>query len=391
MSSIAPKSELDYYKLLVKKVWIKVKNDIPVPYSLSQNDAINIAELIKETTGRDINERTLRNAFKRTVGENGKLPSPYTLETLSQFVLDINAPEVKASPNWMKFITNGNAAVETQHQDSVEITIPNEKKSARRLIPLAFVILILITGFIWGVQSQLFQSKPENFIEDFKSGDLNYLKAKGWNILFPNYEWLAYQPSIDSGIFTLWTLPGDNWTKPEELKLIPNLMVHKLNGRNFDVELKIQHFYPDQESSQQIALFLLDKNFNLETCIRTSMLLYCCPEPYQRGVFVDMIKFDEGEPMNLGSNIYLMAKKGYMDEFRKMKIKLSVRKQFLTASSKPFADWESWHRTSESSKLNFIPAYVGIGAFQGWTLDDGSPKNADTIPVSIDYFKITYY
>lgn len=250
------------------------------------------------------------------------------------------------------------------------------------------MLIVLMLGLIF--IPQLFKSKPENFIEDFNSGDLNYLKAKGWNILFPNYKWLTQQPSIDSGIFTLWTLPGDNWTKPGESKLIPNLMVQKLSGRDFDAELKIHHFYPNQESSQQIAIFLLDKNFSLETCVRTSMLLYCCPAPYKRAVFVDVIKFDKGEPTNLESNIYFI-REGYMDGFKKMTIKFAVSNQFFTAASKPFADWESWHVSPKSTKLNFSPAYVGIGAFQGWTLEDGSPKNADTIPVSIDYFKVTYH
>lgn len=388
-----PKTEFEYYKLLIEKVWACAQKDILFSTTLSQGDAKNIVNLIKLQTDRDLNERTLRNAFKKLTEDNARLPSPYTLETLAQFVLGEKNPEMEASPTWWKFmnlesqqISLAGNSVQKQSYDQSEVP----KKGKRKRKKLLFLWLVLpIIGLIYLAQS--FHSKPENFTEDFNSADLSYLKANGWKILYPNYEWLKRQPSIDSGLFTLWTLPGDNWIKPGEQRKITNLLIHKVENNNFETVLKICNFAPNQGYSQQIGLFLLDENLNLATCIRQSFVFTPSETEKYRILNVELFRFENGELVFFTYKHFSELSTESKDMLKKMIIRIVLNNNRVHSDSKFGGEWNLWHKAPDSTRINFKVAYVGIAAFQGWTLNDGTPKNADTIPAKLDYFKIIYH
>ncbi|MBK9488544.1 MAG: hypothetical protein IPO07_06970 [Haliscomenobacter sp.] len=143
------KTEFEYYKLLIEKVWTCAKKDLPFSSTLSQGDAKNIVNLIKLQTDRDINERTLRNAFKKLTEDDARLPSPYTLETLAQFVLGEKKPETEASLTWWKFMDLesqqlSRAKNSTQNQSLDQREVPKEDKRKRKKLLYLWLILPII-------------------------------------------------------------------------------------------------------------------------------------------------------------------------------------------------------------------------------------------------------
>ena len=387
----SPKTEFDYYKLLIQEVWAQAKKDIPLPPALNVNEARSLALLIKQATERELHERTIRNAFKKAETETDfKLPAPYTLETLAQFVMGVNDPKMEASPTWTKFIVGKSREPAGPNADAQQLRPdipPPPRNSSRRVKTWGLVLLLALIGAALVFQKSCMP--PRDFVEEWPRTDPAYLASQGWQVLAPDQKWLSNQPVQDSGAFTLWTLPGDNWVKPGEKLQITNMLVHKVAGQDFEVIAGLRYFYPNQVTSQNFSLFLLDEKLDLENCIRQSIFLGNEPNVPQRVIWAELLDFERGRPTSMGYNPFVEVQPGIFNSFKQMTLRLTVKGNTVSADERPIS-WAAWYFVPNKITIAFKPAYIGIAAFQGWTKENGAPINAEIIPAQIDFVKINY-
>ncbi len=382
--------EPELFRMLLTDVFMCAIGEEPSG-ALSENDYLTVAALIEETTGRSISEKTLR-AYVRQVltlnSEAGSGPSPFHLETLSQYVFGISGrTNVKGSPTWFQYKREGRsqisppAAPEPQPSEQPDaIPLLKEQKPARRRILLLWVMMLFLAGagVAW---CTLLPLPTQPFVEDFNRTNPDSLRAHGWQILDYDPALFARQLYPDS-MLTLWTLPGDYWVKKWEDRKITNMFVRKIEWDCFSVILKIRNFYPYQ-NNQQIALFLLDKDMNRSTWFNFSCHYYGGRSSSEGGIHLGWTYMENGEGFNEAIPIFLASSdSSYLP--RAEWLRIDVNRQDLRVLNKENYDWNSYSLWRDPVHINFVPAYIGISAYQGWTLDDGTPKGADTIPVFIE-------
>lgn len=383
-------SDREYYILLLQKVYARAKPGFSLPQTLRLSESSSMAAIIREKTGRDIHERTLRNAFKRMHEDTFHLPAPYTLETLAQFALGETNPQSANLSAWLKFIHTANEAPDNALLPSgLPPALPaNFPKPLRSILRWGIPLLLTIPIFFW-LLAQAAQPRPENFQEDFHDASWKYLESRGWQVLYPDEYWLARQPLRDSGVFTLWTLPGDHWVKPTETRKISNLLVHKLEHSDFSATMKVRHF-SSELPYQQVCFLLLDKNLDLANCIRQSIHLNWLAEEENPPVYVELLYFKDGNPSHSGLNPFIETDPPRFNHFATMTLKISAKKNALTAWARPYMDWMPWNLTAKDIALDFTPAYIGIAAFKGLTDYEGNPLQTPIVPAHIDYVHIDY-
>ncbi len=71
-----------------------------------------------------------------------------------------------------------------------------------------------------------------------------------------------------------------------------------------------------------------------------------------------------------------------------VEFEIEIEQKEVNISFRTKANWKSLAIEKYKIKLPFMPAYVGVGAAQGFTDENGRPLQADTIPAFFDYLKV---
>ncbi len=262
-------------------------------------------------------------------------------------------------------------------ESTVSIPVGNQKRWWM-LGTLFIVGAIIISIFLSCPET------PKAWREEFHDVSIKGLQKRGWEFMDFDSTWFNKQLWRDS-MLTLWTLPGDYWVKEREKRQITNMVVRKIEGDCFTITIKIDSFSQNQVS-QQVDIFLLDENLSRETNLRFGFG-FEKPTLMSLGRYnVMVVSQEKGEVQPPKGQILKVVKSKQDLHFNQtIWLKLSVQSNKVLSSVKSSFSWYPWNGSEEPTTIRFKPAFIGIGAFQGWTLDDGTPKGADTIPVFIDY------
>lgn len=243
------------------------------------------------------------------------------------------------------------------------------------------VLGVLMVATLLATAPLIFSPNSKPWLEDFKSLDVDSLKDRGWEIRHFDSKWFSRQLR-DGKMLTLWTLPGDYWVKEGEPRQITNMLVRRVEGDCFSVTMKICDFHPSQVS-QQIALFLFDEHQNPKNWVRLGFEYL---PSSNRGIYqITKTHSLDGEIVALGAMHAEQVSDTSTNRTQNIWLKISVVDKIYQPSHKIAYDWMPIVPSDIAVPINFKPSFVGIGAYQGWTLDDGTPKGADTIPAFVEH------
>ena len=264
---------------------------------------------------------------------------------------------------------------------------------AKKKLGIGLLILLLTAVCSWMVFSFYFTT-GEPWREDFNDVSLEGLQSRGWEALDcdPTYFIRQTQP----GMLTVYTLPGDFWVKPNEERKITNLIVKPIGPRNVVITCKIVGFYPNQPHQQIAILLLKEKNIRVPHLRVGYGFGTSSGQNTKEGQRILLGTLElAAVQINVHEEVFTglsVDKKLYADENMSaypdtifLRVEIEGRKCRLFR--KYNYEWNVFDRFKEV-ELSFAPALVGIGAFQGWTNDDGTPMGAEVIPGYIDWLEV---
>jgi len=250
---------------------------------------------------------------------------------------------------------------------------------------LATGLSLLIVFALGGLLLWLFWPRTlRNWREDFDDTRMETLRAHGFEWFDPDTAWWSKQRR--EGFLTLHTLRGDYWVKPDEQRLIKNLLYKKVSGDCFTIIAKVDEFDP-QKNCQQFTVFLFDDKLSRETHLRAGISFWS-PSEDRPGVQHTTTDYQEqGQVTQMGYYHFRNpANDGH--PVKTFWLKIVYKDKKIEVLQKINNEWNIWGVCARPFDLRFKPAYVGIAAFQGWTNDDGSPRDAEPIPVLMDYLQV---
>ncbi|NUQ22447.1 MAG: hypothetical protein HUU34_00725 [Saprospiraceae bacterium] len=255
-----------------------------------------------------------------------------------------------------------------------------------RILALLGVLVCLIAG------SAIIQNTSKTtryWREDFTSTHPDSMTARGWEI--SNYDSSYWHQQHDTGVLTLYTLAGDYWVKPNEKRVITNLVSKAIQGENLEITCKIVNFQPYQ-LHQQAGLILFDRHKDRKHHIRFnfSFAIYDINESEGSLGSLEFIVIDIKKNGDIFPSAY-PVKSLFADNLKYPAslnyIKLIIKGNLCRVYIKQDYDWSGFILYHETT-LDFTPAYIALAAFHGWTFDDGSPKCADAIPAAFDWVEV---
>ena len=251
----------------------------------------------------------------------------------------------------------------------------------RWIVGLLLLILFAISGLLlcfFGPQT------PKNWREDFDDTRVETLRERGFE--WSDFDAAWWPKQKQEGFLTLHTLRGDYWIKPHEQRVIKNLLYRKVKGDCFTIIAKVDGFNP-QKNCQQFTVFLFDERLSRETHLRAGISFWS-PSEDNPGVQHTTTDYQEyGQVTQMGYYHFRNpANEGH--PVKTFWLKIVYKDEKIEVLQKINNDWNIWAVCARPFDLRFKPAYVGIAAFQGWTNDDGSPRDAEPIPVLVDYLQV---
>ncbi len=270
--------------------------------------------------------------------------------------------------------------------------IPATEQFAPKVLSLKWVwhsvaiVLLLVVGWM-GWQ---YWSPPPYWTEEFTNVSVDSLKSRGWEIL--DYDSVAFGKQLKPGCLTLCTYPGDYWVKPTEQPSIRNLLVKPVTSGTCVITTRLMDFDP-YHNWQNAGVFLFGPTLDRQVFFRITFGFdQSSGRPYKYG--------------NLATNktqaIQIVCQNGKIKEHRlilrypeyepvlsEIGIVLEVAKRKITVKYWRGHEWSSIEEQHQfEMELPFTAAYVGLGAFQGLTDNNGVPLGADTLPAFFDYLKV---
>lgn len=262
---------------------------------------------------------------------------------------------------------------------------PTPLKVKPRIWKMTWLLLpvLLIGGFAtWFFQ----MGTAKNWREDFDSASVADLRAQGFG--WQDFDSLWWSKQLRKGSLTFYTLAGDYWVKPHEPKKIKNLIYKKLEGDCFSVIVKIDDFDP-QQNCQQLALFLFDERLSRETHLRAGFGYWTNVELNgDPGVQHTTTEYEEGGHVTQQGYYHVRKPANAGPSVKTLWLKILYKNGEATVFQKVNHEWNMWGICAQPFDLRFKPAYVGIAAFHGWTENDNTPRNADSIPVFVDCLQV---
>ncbi len=244
------------------------------------------------------------------------------------------------------------------------------------------LLLLLPLG---GIAAWFFRSAPpKSWREDFSNTNPDSLRAHGfkWN----DFDLVWWSKQLKDDALTLYTLPGDYWVKPNEPRVIRNLLYKKISGDCFTVFVKVGGFDP-QKNCQQLAVFLFDENVSRETHLRAGISFWS-PSKENPGVQHTTTDYQEYGQVTQQGYYHFRNPANEGPPVKTFWLKIVYKNNKVEVFQKINNDWNIWGVCARPFDLRFKPAYVGIAAFQGWTNDDGTPRDAEPVPVFVEYLQV---
>jgi hypothetical protein len=136
------------------------------------------------------------------------------------------------------------------------------KKPAGKRLSLTItvlVVIIIITALLFFI---LRPGKEQvvAFTEDFHSVSEDSLLSHGWLVQSKDLTYWNRR-NQKPGYLTLYTLKGDNWPDSMTIPGIKNLLLRKVSGDCFTIEVRLSDFIPRQNWQQAGILLLEDSSF----------------------------------------------------------------------------------------------------------------------------------
>lgn len=380
------------FRELLKRVRHKASHDDQVT-RITESEAKIIAAAIHRSTGETISTKTLINYFRAayTGSWTGVNPSLLTLDILSRYCLDDNPVEqghldpIEGS-YWIRF----KQLTDSPGRNESTFTLDTKKYNLNKKITLGAAILGLfcITFFyIFFKNHRLSQ----DFFDDFSNVSMEYLESRGWKILFEDKVWLNKQESKNH--LTLYTLAGDYWVKAGEKQAVTNTLVRQLDHPNkFSVAINISQFCPIH-SYQQAGIILFEKDLDPKRSLRITWGYNNQGDLGIPGLNVTVIEMIGQQPITHYYHEYISDYINQSNQYEHPSGPLGLMIQFNNNNISLYGYKESRLNTFTyvtTFNTNIKPRYCGVVAFHGWTDSRYMPLHADTIPVLIDDFKITY-
>ena len=217
---------------------------------------------------------------------------------------------------------------------------------------------------------------PPILQEEFEDNTYTSLKNRGWHIKDGDQTWLEKQDSM--GSFTLYTLPGGYWVKPDEEIKITNTLIHPLHPNHHRLKLTCYQFLPTQRW-QGVCLILYDTTLDERDC-----LTYCFSFHPDGGSLISGYHLKSGVPY--GSIVtYHPDSSSFHGDRLHLAMEWNDTSIVLNAGINDL--WGPLGIIGEIP-LIFKPAYVGISATQGYSDDSGHSLHADTMAIYVDRIEI---
>jgi hypothetical protein len=245
-----------------------------------------------------------------------------------------------------------------------------------------FLFLLLPLG---GIATWFFQPKPpKSWKEDFANTNPDNLRKRGFEWLDFDSSWWSKQ--VREGALTLYTHRGDYWVKPREQKEIRNMMYKRVRGDCFTIFAKVDDFDP-QQNCQQLTIFLFDEHLSKETHLRAGISFWS-PSKENPGLQHTTTEYQEYGQVTQQGYYHFREPANEGPPVKTFWLKIVYKNNQVEVFQKINNDWNIWGVCARPFDLRFKPAYIGIAAFQGWTDDDGTPRDAEPISVFVDYLQV---
>ena len=253
------------------------------------------------------------------------------------------------------------------------------------------LFFVFVSGGIWLLTSKAWLATNQDGLpvrESFNEVTPEMLMHRGWTIQDPDTTWLNMQ--FRTECFTLYTLPGSFWVKPQEPISVPNTLLYKLPSGAAGVRACFDAFVPDQ-NWQSTGMVLFNAELDREDLVYMSFgYAGSLKEAGQSPWVISATRLRRGVP-----DMPFFTKLVQIEQNSGDKIRLDlswthdeIRFYSGVNESAGFSqEWDPFMKIGAMGKP-FEPAYVGLFACQGWTNDDLRPLQADTIPVYLNWVEI---
>ena len=379
-------TEFRYFDILLNELTNTILHSEIQSFSLKEANLLS--QLIKEKTGESISAKSLISYINAVNGDDPDVinPTNYTLNTLAHLYFLSNPAFLNENEGLPSKHTAWLTFKQQLKVDDLKQKV-NHKKQERPLAKVLGIIIIVAVSVIAGF-ALLHRAKAQNnvdFHDDFNDVNLDSLYARGWTLLDPDSTFILKQSK--PGHLTLYTLKGNYWVKANERPYQTNTLIRKIEASNFEVEVKIDSFLPYMEW-QQTGLFLYENNLNYKNT------LYFVVAHFNSGDINISKKFDilyikNGQVEALFNSPFDLKWPYYENEKIRLYLKIIKNNNTFSFYYKTGDDYIEW-RNIFNKDIEFRAENIGISAFHGQTYFDGTPLNADTIPVYYDYFSIKY-
>ena len=228
----------------------------PLNAMLSETESKFLSEKIFDQTGLVIGPKSIKNYSTFVIASgNDKTenPSVATLDTLARYVL--NAPytnEVQRKnkenhyPYWFQY----------KEQFLRSLKTPARKMPLLPVLVFGAIGILVLLFFLLRFSNE----QAKEFKEDFHSVSQDTLLKHGWLLQSEDSDYWNRRNEKESHL-TLFTLKGDNWPDSITFPGIKNLLLRKISGDCFTIEVRLSDFIPRQNWQQAGILLLEDTNF----------------------------------------------------------------------------------------------------------------------------------
>lgn len=326
-------------------------------------------------------------------------PSVATLDTLSRYVMGApytTEPERKKEaghyPYWYEYKAGWIGRGVTASMIGQGVTTAAIGPGRRRtwiwgVAAGTVVLVIVVVGFML-----LHRPAGVGFADNFREVSADSLSREGWWVEAPDtFYWT--RRGATPGCLTLYTLRGDNWPDSVNRPGIRNLLLHRIDGDCWTLELHLKDFIPAQNWQQAGVLLMEDTGYTGKS-MRISVAYNDYNGVYPRSgtILVQAIssRGTRGDKPEEFAHIVLLQ----TDSLRSRPLlyrtlahtalrieKRGDRLRILCADG--IAENTSFKEIT-SHEFAFRPRYAGLFALRGY------PDSAAAIPARFTYFSLDY-
>lgn len=363
---------------------------------LSREEAASLRQQVRErflrnrSNGNEFRQSSFRGAYENLRDDiikkvHGAATSVSLTRLRKLFYYtdpDVCQPEHLEKPSFGRDFVEALERYVNEEEHKLPVPAPLLESKSRNWKNGWLLLLLLPLGW-WAIW--FFRPKPlKSWREDFNNTSPDSLRAHGfaWN----DFDSTYWSRQLKDGALTLYTLPGDYWIKPHEKREIRNLMYKRVGGDCFTIIAKVDDFDP-QKNCQQFTVFLFDERLSRETHLRAGISFWS-PSREAPGVQHTTTDYQEYGQVTQQGYYHFRNPANDGPSIKTFWLKIVYKNNKIEVFQKINNEWNIWGVCARPFDLRFKPAYMGIAAFQGWTDDDGTPRDAAPITALIDYIQV---